>query len=76
MRRGCLPQAAPAGGSTNTTMIFGSLSEDLLRTILQKLQELYAEILTNRAAGSQASRCSHVCLFVCLFLSFPSFVCI
>ena len=43
-------------GSSSTTMIFGSLSEDLLKTILQRLQEIYAEILTNRVTGTEASR--------------------
>ena len=37
-------------------MIFGSLSEDLLKMILQRLQEIYSEILTNRATGKQSSR--------------------
>lgn len=44
------------GGASSTTMIFGSLSEDLLKTILQRLQEIYAEILTNRVTGTEASR--------------------
>ena len=43
-------------GPSSTTMIFGSLSEDILRTILQRLQEVYAEVLTNRTSGTQASR--------------------
>ena len=43
-----------AGGST--TMIFGSMSENLLLTILQRLQELYSEISAGRADSNVATR--------------------
>ena len=43
--------------SSSTTMIFGSLSENLLLTILQRLQELYKEIHDGRAEGTSAARC-------------------
>lgn len=55
-------QGAAAGGdgatrdSSSTTMIFGSLSENLLLTILQRLQELYKEIHDGRAEGTSAAR--------------------
>ena len=37
-------------------MIFGSLSENLLLTILQRLQELYSEITAGRADSNLATR--------------------
>lgn len=48
----------PSGqpGATSTTMIFGSMSESLLLTILQRLQELYSEITAGRADSKHASR--------------------
>ena len=63
-------QGAAAGGegatrdSSSTTMIFGSLSENLLLTILQRLQELYKEIHDGRTEGSSAARC--VCILWCV----------
>lgn len=48
----------PQPGSSSTTMIFGSLSENLLLTILQRLQELYSEITAGRADSNLATRCS------------------
>ena len=48
---------AREGGSSSTTMIFGSLSENLLLTILQRLQEMYKEIHDGRNEGSSAARC-------------------
>ena len=52
----CVCVVQVGAGNSSTTMIFGSLSEDLLKTILQRLQEIYAEILTNRTSGTEASR--------------------
>lgn len=52
-------KGAEGGGgrdSTSTTMIFGSMSESLLLTILQKLQELYREIHEGRTDSSSAAR--------------------
>ena len=49
--------ATRGDSSSSTTMIFGSLSENLLLTILQRLQELYKEIHDGRAEGTSAARC-------------------
>ena len=49
-------EGATRGDSSSTTMIFGSLSENLLLTILQRLQELYKEIHDGRAEGSSAAK--------------------
>lgn len=49
-------EGATGGDSSSTTMIFGSLSENLLLTILQRLQELYREIHDGRAEGSSAAK--------------------
>lgn len=43
-------------------MIFGSLSENLLLTILQRLQELYSEITAGRADSNLATRYVGICL--------------
>ncbi len=48
-------------GATSTTMIFGSMSESLLLTILQRLQELYSEITAGRADSKSASRYRYPC---------------
>lgn len=45
----------PQAGSSSTTMIFSSLSENLLLTILQRLQELYSETTAGRADTKHAS---------------------
>ena len=37
-------------------MIIGGLSENLLLTILQRIEELYREVVGGRAEGSNASR--------------------
>lgn len=44
------------GGNSSTTLIFGSMPENLLLTILQRLQELNKEIHDGRAEGSNAAR--------------------
>ena len=46
-------------------MIFSSLSENLLLTILQRLQELYAETTAGRADSNVASR--YVLFVTCVF---------
>ena len=53
---GAASKGAAEGGSSSTTMIFGSMSDNLLLTILQRLQELYKEIHDGRADSSVAAR--------------------
>ena len=54
---GARGKGAEGGGrDSSTTMIFGSMSESLLLTILQRLQELYKEIHEGRTDSSSAAR--------------------